>query len=88
MWPPQRGVGSLEPNLGKQIVWFFVLILYCDLILLILSLSSLACNLFEFAPKVICINWSTHCKKNSLPHSDFILLILTLTPSKVCVQSL
>jgi hypothetical protein len=20
LWPPQRGVGSLEPNLGKQIV--------------------------------------------------------------------
>jgi hypothetical protein len=22
LWPPQQGVGSLEPNLGKQIVVF------------------------------------------------------------------
>jgi hypothetical protein len=40
--PPQRGVGSLEPNLEKQIVCVFVLILYCDLILPLLSSLSLS----------------------------------------------
>jgi hypothetical protein len=37
-----------------------------------LSLSSLACNRFELAPKVICIDWATHVKKNYIPHFDFI----------------
>jgi hypothetical protein len=38
MWPPQWEVGSLEPNLGKQIARVFVLILYCDLVLSLLSI--------------------------------------------------
>jgi hypothetical protein len=37
-----------------------------------LSLSSLACNHFELAPKVIRIDWATRGKKNYLPHSDSI----------------
>jgi hypothetical protein len=54
MWTPQRGVGCLELNLGKQIAHVFVLILYCDFILPLASLySSLACNLLKLAPKVI-----------------------------------
>jgi hypothetical protein len=56
MWPPQRGVGSLEPNLKKQFAHVFVLILYSDLTLPLPSLSSLACNHFELAPKVIGID--------------------------------
>jgi hypothetical protein len=27
MWPPQRGVGSLEPNLGEKSTCSFVLII-------------------------------------------------------------
>jgi hypothetical protein len=56
MLPPQWGVGSLEPNLGKQIICVFVLILYSDLTLPLPSLSSLTCKHFELAPKVIGID--------------------------------
>jgi hypothetical protein len=67
------GVCSLEPNIGKQNACIFVLILYCDLILPLPYLSSLACNLFELAPKVIHIDWVTRDKKNYLLCSDFII---------------
>jgi hypothetical protein len=43
-------------------IWFF----------LPLSLSSLACDRFDLAPKVIHIEWPTHGKKYLL-HSDFII---------------
>jgi hypothetical protein len=58
MWPPQRGVGSLEPNLRKQIVVFICVNHYLMILFFLspLSLSSLAYSLFEFAPKVICID--------------------------------
>jgi hypothetical protein len=57
MWPPQRGVCSLEPDLEKQIVVSFVLIitLRYDSFSPI-SLSSLAFNIFELATKIICID--------------------------------
>jgi hypothetical protein len=56
MWPPQRGVSSSEPNIGKQIVVFICV----DIILRFdssppLSLSSFAHNL-ELALKAIHID--------------------------------
>jgi hypothetical protein len=50
MWSPQWRVGSLKPNLRKQIVYALVLILLYGLILLS---SSLTCDRFELAPKAI-----------------------------------
>jgi hypothetical protein len=42
----QRGVDSLEPNLGKQIICVVVLILLCDLILPFPSFSKFSCLSF------------------------------------------
>jgi hypothetical protein len=53
MWPPQRGVGSSKSSLGKQIAPDFMLILHCDLILPLPSLSKFSYDLFELAPKAI-----------------------------------
>jgi hypothetical protein len=37
-----------------------------------LSLKFSCSHRFEFAPKVIRIDWETHSKRNDLPHSEFI----------------
>jgi hypothetical protein len=60
LWPPQWGLGSLEPNLGKQITVFICVDLHSiclsPLLSLSLSLKFLCSYRFEFAPKVIRIN--------------------------------
>jgi hypothetical protein len=90
MWP-QWGVGALELNLGKQISCVFVLILHCVLILPFPShpLSSLACDHFELAPKLI----RTLIEQLVARRTIFCTLIsfilaLTLTSGEVHVQSL
>jgi hypothetical protein len=37
-----------------------------------ISLKVLLLTIFCVAPKVICIDWATHSKKNYVPHSVFI----------------
>jgi hypothetical protein len=50
-WPPQWGVGSLEPNLGNKSLCSFVLIITLRFDSPSpLSLSSSAYNLFELTP--------------------------------------
>jgi hypothetical protein len=39
-----------------------------------LSLRFSCSHCFEFAPKVIRIDWATHSKKNYLPHSEFNII--------------
>jgi hypothetical protein len=57
LWPPQRGVGSLEPNLGKQIVVFICVDRYLTIIFFLSPLSKFSCSQsFELAPKVIRID--------------------------------
>jgi hypothetical protein len=74
-WPPKRGVDSLEPNLEKQIVVLICVDLHLTIWFLLSPLSKFSClQSFDFAPKVIRIDWATHSKKNSPPHSVFIII--------------
>jgi hypothetical protein len=73
LWPPQRGLGSLEPNLGKTNRRIHFCWSPHDLFIPShLSLKLPCSSRFEFAPKVIRIDWATHSKRNYLPHSEFI----------------
>jgi hypothetical protein len=53
-----------------------------------LSLSSLACNCFESALKVICIDSATRGKRNYLLHFDFITTHSNANLGEVFVWSL
>jgi hypothetical protein len=53
MWTPQRGVGSLEPNLGKQIACVHCVNIYFVIWFLLSLSSSIACDRFELASKLI-----------------------------------
>jgi hypothetical protein len=56
LWSTQQGLGSLEPNLGKQIVVFICVDLYSICLSPLLSLKSPSSYRFEFAHKVIRID--------------------------------
>jgi hypothetical protein len=58
LWPPQWGVGSLEPNLGKQITMFIYVGHHHSICFFpLLSLSKvLLLTIFELASKVIRID--------------------------------
>jgi hypothetical protein len=88
LWPPQRGVGSLEPNLEKQIVVSTCINLH-HLIYFSppLSLSKSSLNHIDFGllPKLSALIEQLIARENYLPHSE---LFLTLISGIVCVQSL
>jgi hypothetical protein len=89
LWPPQWGVGSLEPNLGKQLSCSFMLIIIIQFVSpLPLSLKFSCSQPFELAFKVIRIDWATHSKKNYLLHSTIHYYFLNITPGEVRVQNL
>jgi hypothetical protein len=58
MWPPQRGVGSLEPNLREKSTCSFVLIITIQFVFPLLSLSKscLAHIVLSLLPKAIRIH--------------------------------
>jgi uncharacterized protein YhhL (DUF1145 family) len=73
----QRGVDSLEPNLGKQIICVVVLILLCDLILPFPSFSKLSVLIEQLI-----------ARRTIFRTSISSLLVLMLISSEVRVQSL
>jgi hypothetical protein len=88
--PPQRGVGSSEPNLGKQItvficvdhyfaIWFFISPL-SKVLLLTIDLSWL--------PKLSALIKQLVARRTLFHTPIIFILILTPTSSEVCVQSL
>jgi hypothetical protein len=73
-WTIQWGIGSLEPNLDKQIARVFVLILICDLLLPLTPLSSFLLALdfisIKLLPEVIQPFEQLVQDKFSLPYFD------------------